>query len=62
MLRLFVLLAEKTAKYESWPCYNRWLAGIHAVLWHRFCGWTWRDCLHIGMIHWKPFINFYKED
>lgn len=50
---LLLKVAIATGKYEAWPSYNRWLAGVHVAAWSRCCGWSWGRSLRDAMGYWK---------
>jgi hypothetical protein len=51
--RLITWIAIRTAKFECWPHYNRWLAGLHVLLWNYVCGYGWRWAWGNAMIYWS---------
>ncbi len=48
----YVKFVTSLAKYEQAPNYNRFLAGLHCLLWLRLCGDSWAHCWGNAKIYW----------
>ena len=56
-MKIITWIAIKTAKYEEYPAFNKWLAGIHAYLWAIACGYDNKHALTLLKIYWKPRLE-----
>jgi hypothetical protein len=39
-------------QFTEYPRSNRWLAGLHELLWTRHCGHDWRFARQMAWIYW----------
>jgi hypothetical protein len=53
MRTLYFRLLRWLHRFEEFPNYNRWLAGLYQLLWVRECGHDWAYAWRCACIYWR---------
>lgn len=53
MTNVYFRFVRWLSRFEQYPKYNRWLAGLYQLLWVHWCGHEWSYAWRMAMIYWR---------